>query len=258
MSGAQQVSFGVIGGAEHKEHPPRCTSERESCVAAHGVSNQRCVGFRILAHKRQTSGIHSSGRLTRIPIERRRRKGALRAQARSDARLHAPRGLGQTSVYMTALHPDRGRSLKKDESFIRVVYRNAYKGDGGSTYTHTTQERRDTSPTQDTFLGQLRRGLRVCTDWYTPLRMTNVLELNLLQWLERQKPHRCETRLPFAAVLSSTAPRHCMPSAKSAKHCMRVLHESVAQEELEGGAAMEQRSCGQRWAVARSIPHGGP
>ena len=99
---------------------------------------------------------------------------------------------------------------------------------------------------------------RVCTDWYTPLRMTNVLELNLLQWLERQKPHRCETRLPFAAVLSSTAPRHCMPSAKSAKHCMRVLHESVAQEELEGGAAMEQRSCGQRWAVARSIPHGGP
>ena len=44
---------------------------------------------------------------------------------------------------------------------------------------------------------------RVCTDWYTPLRMTNVLELNLLQWLERQKPHRCETRLPFAAVLSS-------------------------------------------------------
>ena len=117
------------------------------------------VGFRILAHKRQTSGIHSSGRLTRIPIERRRRKGALRAQARSDARLHAPRGLGQTSVYMTALHPDRGRSLKKDESFIRVVYRNAYKGDGGSTYTHTTQERRDTSPTQDTFSGQLRRGL---------------------------------------------------------------------------------------------------
>ena len=60
------------------------------------------------------SGIHSSGRLT---IERRRRKGALRAQARSDARLHAPRGLGQTSVYMTALHPDRGRSLKKDESY---------------------------------------------------------------------------------------------------------------------------------------------
>ena len=24
------------------------------------------------------------------------------------------------------------------------------------------------------------------------------------------------------------------------------------------GAAMEQRSCGRRWAVARSIPHGGP
>ena len=139
-------------------------ASRRSCV-----SNQRCVGFRILAHKRQTSGIHSSGRLTRIPIERRRRKGALRAQARSDARLHAPRGLGQTSVYMTALHPDRGLSLGRKMRFsyewyigmpTRVMAEAPTHTPHRNAATHRRRKTRSRVSCEEVF--------RVCTDWVHP------------------------------------------------------------------------------------------